>query len=204
MLIPVSTDAPIYHFPWATIGVIVVNVGLYLAGITPDHEAVKPYLLGYGKGLHPLQWVTYGFLHDSLVTLLVNMIFVWTFGLVVEGKVGAVRFLLLYVGIAALAGCIEQALMQQFGHRQFLAGKASFGAGTATFGLLGLGLVWAPKNEMNCALIVTRPVMVEIAILWLAMIYVLLEFVIAVVSGFWILGSIIHVAGISWASPRGC
>ncbi len=87
MLIPLSTDAPIYHFPWATIAVIVVNVALYLAGITPDNEAVKPYLLEYAKGLHPLQWLSASFLHDSLVTLIVNMIFVWTFGLVVEGKV---------------------------------------------------------------------------------------------------------------------
>ncbi len=204
MLIPISTDAPVYHFPWATIAVIVVNLGLYIAGITPDNEAVHRYLLQYGKGLHPVQWFTAGFLHDHLATLLVNMIFVWTFGLVVEGKVGAVRFLLLYLGIAAIALGLEQFLMQTFGHRQFLAGKASYGAGTATFGLLGVGLVWAPKNEMNCALIVGRPIMIDVAILSLALIFVLLEFVVAVLTSFWILGSVIHLAGASWALPPAC
>jgi membrane associated rhomboid family serine protease len=196
MLIPLSTDAPVYHFPWVTIVLIAVNLSLFVAGVTPDNDAVAPYLLRFGHGLHPLQWLTANFVHDSLTTLLVNLLFIWTFGLVVEGKLGSWRFLLLYLAIAMLTCGLEQGLMQAFGRRQFLAAtKGSFGTGSVTFGLLGVALVWAPKNEMNCALVLGRPVLFDMSILSLALVFVFVEALIAVASGFWVLSSVVHVAG---------
>ena len=44
MIIPVSTDAPIYHYPLATIGVIGVNLALYVARALYGPDAFEPYL----------------------------------------------------------------------------------------------------------------------------------------------------------------
>ncbi len=58
--------------------------------------------LTHGEGLHPVQWVTNNFLHGRIFHLVGNMIFLWGFGLVVEGKLGWWRFLLVYMGIGIL------------------------------------------------------------------------------------------------------
>lgn len=90
MLIPWNTDAPIYHAPWATGGLILVNVAVFGAMLASGDadQTFGPWLLSYGDGLHPLQWITSNFLHAGALHLLGNMIFLWAFGLVVEGKLG--------------------------------------------------------------------------------------------------------------------
>lgn len=41
MLIPWNTDAPCYHFPWATIGLIILNVLLFGAIVAVDGEGFE-------------------------------------------------------------------------------------------------------------------------------------------------------------------
>src|SRR5262245_31066595 len=101
MFIPYGTDAPIYYYPFATIGMIVLNVFVYLTMLSalsnvPDGEPplwLLQIVLQYGHGLRPWQWITSNFVHDGFFHLLGNMVSLWTFGLVVEGKVGWLRFL---------------------------------------------------------------------------------------------------------------
>lgn len=170
MFIPYSTDAPIYHFPAATIGLIVLNIGLFFAVpgeyVYPQSqlgnggaEAAANLEIAYpdhtlalqrGAGLQPWQWVTNSFLHANLVQLIFNLIFLWSFGLVVEGKVGPLVFLLLYVGIAILHSAIEQTLFC------FWGSGASLGASAAIYGILGIALVWAPQNEFEVAWLFVR------------------------------------------------
>ena len=50
-----------------------------------------------GDGIHPLQWLTNIFLHAGFFHLVGNMIFLWTFGFVVEGKLGWLPFTALYL-----------------------------------------------------------------------------------------------------------
>src|SRR5262245_59010393 len=102
MIIPYSTDAPIYYFPWMTIVLIVVNFitfGLTMMGLHNDG-----WLLQYGNGLHPVEWLAYNFLHFGPFHLLGNMFFLWAFGIVVEGKLGWWKFLLVYLGIGIVGG----------------------------------------------------------------------------------------------------
>jgi len=58
MIIPYSTDAPIHHFPYMTIVLIVLIVinciTFAIAGMGYNDEG---WLLQYGNGLHPLEWV---------------------------------------------------------------------------------------------------------------------------------------------------
>ena len=94
---PVSTDAPIYYRPWGTISLIAVNVVVFLlvqgGAFGRPEEIYLQYGLWHGAGLQPLQWISSNFLHGGVVHLLLNMLFLWAFGLVVEGKIGPGPFL---------------------------------------------------------------------------------------------------------------
>lgn len=147
-MIPIGTDAPIYHWPFATVGVIAATVGASIAAWSVGEEAAAPWMLTYGEGLHPLQWLSYNFLHADILHLAGNMIFLWTFGLIVEGKVGALAFLAMYIGLGVIEGALVQAAMLGVESQQ-----AALGASGAICGLIGVGLVWAPRNEVSVLLI---------------------------------------------------
>jgi len=104
-LIPINTDAPLYHFPYATVGLIVVNIVCFVAtGFGMNDRLQEPWLLQYGDGLNPLEWIPAAFAHGGSVHLIGNMFFLWGFGLVVEGKLGWRIFIPLYLGMAAAWG----------------------------------------------------------------------------------------------------
>ncbi|REJ83294.1 MAG: rhomboid family intramembrane serine protease [Planctomycetota bacterium] len=145
VLTPITTDAPIYHWPRATVGLIVANVFVFLlveSGVCgPFPEIVARYGLTHGQGPQPLQWITSNFLHANAVHLAGNMLFLWGFGLVVEGKIGWRAFLSLYLLMGALECAIEQVSFPG-------VSGASFGASAVIFGLMAIALVWAPKNDL--------------------------------------------------------
>ncbi len=189
-MIPYNTDAPLYHMPIATVGLILLNTVLYFAvprsmvdfatlesaafisavqnadfaGEIETDESLSPQerasILGtfgansakqsgamlsleYGHGIKPWQWLTSIFMHSNFFHLLFNMIALWAFGLVVEGKVGLLPFLGMYLGIGVTQSAVEQLLMCMYG-----AG-GSLGASAAIFGILGIAIVWAPRNEFE-------------------------------------------------------
>ncbi|MEX0726273.1 MAG: rhomboid family intramembrane serine protease, partial [Planctomycetaceae bacterium] len=178
-LIPVNTDAPIYYWPWTTLSLIVANSLLYFAAVagvvSPEWEG---WILTYGGGLHPLEWLTCNFVHFNFIHLLFNMIFLWGFGLVVEGKLGWWRFLLLYLGIGLIYALGIQLLMLGYDGDSRGAG----GASGIIFGLLAIAMVWAPKNEMICFAFfwfafVIRAFTFEVTILTFAIFYLISQMV---------------------------
>ena len=161
MIIPWGTDAPIYHRPIATIGLIVVNVARRSCCV-PGAE-YEEWTLVLGDGMHPLQWVTNIFLHSGFFHLAGNMIFLWTFGLVVEGKLGWWAFLLVYLGL----GVCESAGMQFLVHSEHPVHM--LGSSAIIFGLLAMCLVWAPMNEVVCIVWLRfTPSVFDLSILWFA------------------------------------
>src|SRR6478672_7352195 len=66
MFIPYSTDAPVYYWPFATVGLIVVNVALFAAIVFGQVMPIEDWMLWYGDGLHPLQWCMSIFMHGSI------------------------------------------------------------------------------------------------------------------------------------------
>jgi hypothetical protein len=71
------------------------------------------------------------------------------------------------------------------------------GASGVIFGLLAMAMVWAPKNEMNCILLISfRPIEFEIAIVMLAGLYVLIEIVTAYFEGFKLSSATFHLTGV--------
>jgi membrane associated rhomboid family serine protease len=188
VLIPYNTDAPLYHFPFATIGLIAVNVVAFGVILRADELEVVPWTLQFGEGLHPLQWVTNNFLHADILHIAGNMFFLWGFGLVVEGKLGWWRFLVLYLTIGTIYGAIIQTAMLG---SQGLA----LGASGAIFGLLVIALIWAPKNEMSCFLWLFRPMLVELPITIFAATYLIWQGIVAWLTNFSMSSAMLHLTG---------
>jgi membrane associated rhomboid family serine protease len=145
MIIPISTDAPIYHFPKATLGVIASNIAIHVLWSFQAPAAAEPYALKLGAGLHPLQWLTHNFLHADFLHLGGNMIFLWAYGIIVEGKIGWWRLLLCYLSIGTLHGAaIQAAYLHSTGDHYVL------GASAIIFGLMAMAMIWAPVNDLSC------------------------------------------------------
>lgn len=206
MLIPLNTDAPLYHFPWGTIGLMAVNLACFaITGFGMDQEALDSWALQYGEGLNPVQWLSSAFAHAGFMHILGNMFFLWGFGLVVEGKLGWRRFLPLYLLLAMISGAAVDVLtlhrtpeyvlwelgasstdelaekleagdpdlldkLRQMGFVENLLQDTArdpevrdlfasvlptlgqgqcVGASGVIFALLGMSLIWAPKNELH-------------------------------------------------------
>lgn len=145
MIIPFSTDAPIYHFPRATLGIIAANVAIHVAWSLSDPAAAEPYAMILGAGLHPVQWLSHNFLHADFLHLLFNMIFLWAYGIIVEGKIGWFPFLLLYLAIGTTHGAAVQAAYLGASKEGYV-----LGASAIVFGLMAICMVWAPVNEISC------------------------------------------------------
>src|SRR5262249_32257283 len=154
--IPLSTDAPIYHWPFATVIMIVVNVAIHF--VFPE-AAQSGFALELGHGLHPLQWVTHNFLHIGLMHLIGNMIFLWAYGITVAGKLGWLRYTALYLAIVTLLGALVQTLCLGMSPLEGPEGEIIYqralGASAVIFGLLATCMVWAPKNDLNCIVFIT-------------------------------------------------
>lgn len=196
LCVPVSSDAPVYHDPWGTVSFIAANTLVQLAisfGLLPPLESIAAgYALAHGDGLHPVQWVTSNFLHAGWDHLLGNMVFLWTFGLIVEGKIGWQRFALVYLGIGITECLIEQLILPGPG--------ASYGASSIIFGLMTMSLVWAPKNEIEVWYAWGFPPLFrmgtfDIPVVWVGMLLIAQEVLFAAVLDFPVGSQLFHLLG---------
>ncbi len=153
-IFPHGTDAPVYHWPYATVATIVVNVVVFfltwpamvLSGDEAAYDRFEMLMLQFGY-FNPLQWLTWNYMHADPLHLAGNMMVLWAFGLIVEGKIGWWRFLLLYNLVGILEGAVIQTLTLAFDE------GAALGASGAIFGLIATSLVWAPMNDMQCTFV---------------------------------------------------
>ncbi len=189
MFFPYSTDAPIYYWPYITVAMIVINVLAFL-GEVAFPGSIEVFALAVGDGLHPVQWLTNNFLHADPMHLIGNMISLWVFGLVVEGKLGPWKTLGVYLGIGVLYGAVVQILL--LGHEPTFC----LGASAIVFGYMAMCLIWAPENQMNCFLLIWfRPFFFEVQIQMLVGLFVALEVFVLYSSGGELSSEFLHVVG---------
>ncbi|MDG3005644.1 rhomboid family intramembrane serine protease [Paludisphaera mucosa] len=175
MIIPWGTDAPIYHRPYATIAVMIACVLVFAAD--PYHRHTE-WMLALGDGIHPVQWVTNIFMHADIMHLLGNLLFLWAFGIIVEGKLGAIGFLAVYLAMGVFQSGSIQLLADPAGSQHML------GASGAIYGLMALCMIWAPRNDLYCVVILSGFMRLlifqpEIPILWFAAFYIAWEVLVA-------------------------
>lgn len=200
IIIPLNTDAPIYHFPWMTLVLIATNaVAFFRTGFGSESQG---WILQFGHGLHPVEWVAYNFLHFGWLHLIGNMVFLWGFGLIVEGKLGWWRFLLVYLAIGVLGGAFIQTLT--LARAEELAGSGGGGSSLVVYGLMALCMIWAPKNELDVFLFFgIRAMTVEISNLVFGIWYIVEQLFCAWLSGFSIGSEVGHLVGAFWGAGIG-
>jgi membrane associated rhomboid family serine protease len=198
MLIPYSTDAPVYYWPFATVGLIAANILIFAGVMAGELGAVEDWMLWYGDGLHPDQWVSSIFMHGSLEHLIGNMMFLWVFGLVVEGKLGWWKFLCCYLAIGATQSMIEQIVMLGASEPH----PGSLGASAAIFGLIAMAAVWAPVNEITFFwMFYFRAGTVDVSIAVLALAYTGFELLMLMLFGSEAGSSLLHLGGFVLGLP---
>lgn len=196
VFLPIGTDAPLYHRPWATGLLIGLNVAAAFVNGCGYTFAYQDWILEYGNGMHPLQWVTCNFLHFGILHLAGNMLFLWVFGLIVEGKIGFLPTLLVYTIIGVGHAAVEQGLM--LGYTGAVEGSG--GASGIVYGVLAMALVWAPRNEVTYVYffiffmrVITGEV--EVTVMTLGLCYIGIEFATAAWGGMGMSSSVIHLLG---------
>ncbi len=143
MLIPLRTDSPIQRTPYVNVGILAVNVFVYLlTAMSPAFLEFRDQYLVLNTAWPKLyQFFTYQFLHDhgSLWHLAGNMLFLWVFGNSVNAKMGQIPYLLMYLagGVAAGVG------FAIYGGGQLLGASGSIASVTTTY------LVLFPKSNIQ-------------------------------------------------------
>lgn len=196
---PYATDAPIYHPPIGTILLIVANVVCFQLTGHGDIESdlTNAFMLEFGEGLHPLEWISCHFLHFGWMHLLGNMFFLYIYGLIIEGKIGTIPFLGLYFVICWVGASLAQALVLW---GQEAAATGAGGASIAVFGLMMISFLWAPRNEISFVgayvlMIVPRVVTFEVTVLWVGFWYFTLNLFVAWLEEFTMGTALAHVLG---------
>jgi membrane associated rhomboid family serine protease len=168
MFIPLGFEHFYERRPYATAALVLANV---LAFAVPDFPKDDPTYGGFAlvpEKFRLVQLLTGPFLHDGIVHLLGNMLFLWVFGRYVEDRLGPWRFLAVYMA-CSVAGDVDYLLTG--------AKEPVVGASGAISGLMGFVLVAAPWLEarvvMNIGFYVTRPY--ELAVGWLLVPWILWE-----------------------------
>lgn len=198
MFFPYGTDAPIYHLPIATVGVIVVNTFLFFSVPQPSatNDTFRTLALEFDR-IAPWQWLTCNFMHLGFMHLAGNMVFLWTFGLIVEGKIGWWRFLLTYVVIGTVFGAVIQLGMFVLAPRD----ASAAGASAVIFGLIGIAAMWAPKNDVTC--FVGYIGTLEIPVLMFCFLYFAWQWLGLAFTGFAMSSELLHVVGLAVGIPIG-
>ncbi len=189
--------------PWATIGLIVVNVLVFGVSLGADPEETAQWMLVFGE-LDPLQWVTSLFLHGGWLHLAFNMLFLWIFGIVVEGVAGAPRFLALYISAGALESMVTQFLMLDALPIEGGEGgpRGALGASGAVFGTVAAALLWAPRTRIEGVLFLgLRAIPFGASVLLFAVLYLLAELARWALADFETSSELMHLLGaaVGWS-----
>lgn len=187
MFIPIGTDATVYHRAWTTFAVIAANVLLFLFVAPENHLDLLTLEFGTIK---PWQWITCTFTHGGILHVGMNMLFLWWFGQIVEGRIGSLRFLLLYLGIGAAEGLATQVLTLG------LDEGCAIGASGVIYGLMVVAMVFTPETEVSLLFwFYSASRIFEMRLRSLAVFYLVVNFLGAAAFAFDIGTEVLHLIG---------
>ncbi len=175
MIFPLKDNIPSRTTPVVTIGLITVNVIIFLFELSlgPDHLQQLFYVFGivptrvhaylftsFLKGALP--FLTFQFLHGGFMHLLGNMWFLWLFGVNVEDRMGHFKFLLFYLAAGVMSGLIHLMTLPPCGNAaamlipQVLAvcNAPVIGASGAIAGVMGAYFLMYPTAWIKVLLLI--------------------------------------------------
>jgi membrane associated rhomboid family serine protease len=181
-VLPLKDNVPTRSFPIVTVGLIAVNIAVWIwefTGTPVDHDVfhygyypcslngpcVAPAIL-----VHHVAWYegvfTSMFMHGSWLHIGGNMLFLWIFGNNVEDAFGRVRFLVWYI-VAGLAAAALQTVVTLAFADPSGASIPNVGASGAIAGVLGAYFVLLPTASVLTAFIIVFFVFLrEIPAVW--------------------------------------
>lgn len=201
-MIPIRDENPTHSTPYVTVGIIVLNVLVYIyqALLSPqaeqlftyDYGAVPALIFGSAQPhplMNPLPWpltlVTATFLHGGILHLGGNMLYLWIFGNNIEDALGHLRFIAFY-----LVGGILATLSYVVTDRG--STLPMIGASGAIAAVLGAYLLLYPKAKV-------------VVLVWLIFIVNLIKVPAVVVLAVWFLFQVLSVGGqgVAWMAHIG-
>ena len=156
-MFPLKDNAPTRSFPIVTVGLIAINVAVWLFYQVPDLDGSVREL-----AFHPCEvedscpvvgedWevtaLTSMFMHGDWLHIGGNMLFLWIFGNNVEDAMGHVRYLAFYLLSGFAATAAQTFVTLEYG-TDFQATIPNLGASGAVSGVLGAYLVLLPRASV--------------------------------------------------------
>lgn len=133
----------------ATIGLIIVNIVVFIAEVTVFRPGLRGFFSQYGvvpteilQGQQLYSLFTSMFLHGGWFHLISNMVFLWIFGDNVEAALGEIPYLVFYIG-GGLAASAAHILLN------INSSMASVGASGAIGAILGSYVVMFPQSQIR-------------------------------------------------------
>jgi membrane associated rhomboid family serine protease len=155
-MLPIRDFIPTRRFPVLTVGIIVMNVVVFLYELLAEAGGALEQTF-YTMGMVPfeathnfgpavaLSFITAMFLHGGFMHILGNMLYLWIFGNNVEDSMGRLRFLVFYLTTGIIAS-VAQVLGGPDSH------IPTVGASGAIAGVLGAYIVLFPTARVQTLL----------------------------------------------------
>ena len=188
-MLPLRDNVPTRTFPVVTVGIIVVNVLVWLWEV--GGTSVETDVIHYGY--YPckidgpcvdfalnakIPWYenafTSMFMHGGWEHIIFNMLFLWIFGNNVEDALGRVRFLLWYLAGGLAATAVQTFVTLHFGNAQE-ASIPNIGASGAIAAVLGAYFVLLPRARVLSVIILGFIFLREIPAIWFLGIWFLFQ-----------------------------
>jgi membrane associated rhomboid family serine protease len=169
-LFPIRDNVPTRKFPIVTVGLIVLNILVFLwevSGVGLERHVLEygyypcnvegPCTQPYTTVPHPGPWgetpFTSMFMHGGIVHIAGNLLFLWIFGNNVEDALGRWRYLLWYITAGLAATSAQTAITLHFGTPAD-ASIPNIGASGAIAGVLGAYFLLLPRARVLTAFFV--------------------------------------------------
>ncbi|MCF6159275.1 MAG: rhomboid family intramembrane serine protease [wastewater metagenome] len=181
-MIPIRDRNPSGVFPYITVGIICLNVIIFLYELSLGHQlesflfqfGVVPAKITYYSEIPDstvigayFPFLSYMFLHGGFLHLIGNMWYFWIFGDNIEDMLGRFKFIIFYLVCGIGSGVVHFYFNSQ-------SGVPCVGASGAVAGILGAYMVTFPKARVL--------VIIPLFIIWQ-----IIELPAIIVLGFWFL-----------------
>lgn len=150
-MFPINDSEPSKKFPIVNVALILLTCYVFFQQLMNFDRFTLQYALipanvnfSNIQSLYP--FITSIFLHGGWLHIISNMWFLWIFGDNVEGEIGHIRYLLLYL-VSGIVGNIAQFLFMSDATIPML------GASGAVAGALGAYLYYFPRNKIRTFII---------------------------------------------------
>jgi membrane associated rhomboid family serine protease len=143
-MIPLRSSERTYSTPSVTLGIIAVNVVVFLFELTMPPWTLNRFIVHYGivpDHLRASSLITSMFLHGGWLHILGNMWFFWIFGKGVEDLLGHARFFFFYF-VCGLAAGLTHVLLNAD------SPIPTIGASGAIAGVMGAYLIKFPRARI--------------------------------------------------------